>query len=190
MKALIIASLMALPGLALADHATAPRGPDFVAATPPRPAVDRSLAASPGTRPIAPIELVMFGFDQTSLDPAAVSQLDTLAKWMKHHPEQNVVIEGHTDKVGSAEYNDSLGARRAVSVRAHLESWGIPSDRIVVATFGERGAHHEENSNDRRVVVFASTKDRQALAHDVLENTRADAVAWTDRGTKLSVTKQ
>ena len=189
MKALIIASLMALPGLALADHSATTRGPDFVAATAPHPAFDRSLAASPGTAPIAPLELVMFGFDQTSLDPAAVSQLDTLAKWMKHHPEQNLVIEGHTDRIGSAEYNESLGARRATSVRAHLESWGIPSDRIVVATFGERGAHHEENSNDRRVVIFASTKDRQALAHDVLENTRAEAVAWTDRGTKLSIEK-
>jgi hypothetical protein len=39
-------------------------------------------------------------------------------------------------------------------------------------------------------VIFASTLDRQTLAHNVLENTRADAVAWTDRGTKLSVTKQ
>jgi OOP family OmpA-OmpF porin len=189
MKALIIASLMALPGLALADRSAAPRGPDFVAATAPRPAVDRTLAASPGTNPIGPLELVMFGFDQTSLDPAAVSQLDTLAKWMKHHPDQNVVIEGHTDRIGPAEYNDALGARRAVSVRAHLESWGIPSDRIIVATFGERGAHHEENSNDRRVVVFASNQDRQTLAHLVLENTSANAVAWTDRGTKLSVMK-
>jgi outer membrane protein OmpA-like peptidoglycan-associated protein len=189
MKALIIASLMALPGLALADHySAAPRGPDFVAATPPR-GVDRTLAASPGNQPIGPLELVMFGFDQTALDPAAVSQLDTLAAWMKHHPDQNVVIEGHTDRIGSAEYNDSLGARRATSVRAHLESWGVPSDRIIVATFGERGAHHEENSNDRRVVVFASNKDRQTLAHDVLENTRAVAVAWTDRGTKLSIEK-
>ncbi|MEP6861213.1 MAG: OmpA family protein [Deltaproteobacteria bacterium] len=180
---------MALPGLALADHSTAPRGPDFVAATPPRPVIDRSLAASPGTKPIAPHELVMFGFDQTALDPAAVSQLDVLAKWMKHHPDQNVVIEGHTDRIGPAEYNDALGARRAVSVRAHLESWGIPSDRIVVATFGERGAHHEESSNDRRVVIFASSEDRQTLAHEVLENTSANAVAWTDRGTKLSVQK-
>jgi outer membrane protein OmpA-like peptidoglycan-associated protein len=189
MKALIIASLMALPGLALADHSTAPRGPDFVAATAPRPVVDRSLAASSGTRPIGPLELVMFGFDQTSLDPAAVSQLDTLAAWMKHHPDQNVVIEGHTDRIGPAEYNDALGARRAVSVRAHLESWGIPGDRIVVATFGERGAHHEENSNDRRVRVFASSQDRQTLAHLVLENSSANAVAWTDRGTKLSIEK-
>jgi outer membrane protein OmpA-like peptidoglycan-associated protein len=189
MKALIIASLMALPGLALADtYSAPPRGPDFVAVAPPR-GVDRSVAASSGTEPIAPLELVMFGFDSTSLDPAAISQLDVLATWMKHHPKQNVVIEGHTDKIGPADYNTSLGARRATAVRAHLQSWGIASDRIVVSTFGERGAHHEESSNDRRVVVFASDKDRQALAHDVLENTRAVAVAWTDRGTRLSVTK-
>ncbi|HET9992350.1 MAG TPA: OmpA family protein [Kofleriaceae bacterium] len=189
MKALIIASLMALPGLALADTSSAPpRGPDFVAAAPSR-SVDRSLAASSGTKPIGPLELVMFGFDSTALDPTALSQLDVIATWMKHHPDQNLVIEGHTDKVGPRSYNYDLGERRAMAVRDHLESWGISRDRIVTATFGERAAHHEESSNDRRVVVFASDKDRQTLAHDVLENTRAEQVAWTDRGTKLSVTK-
>jgi len=189
MKALIITCLMALPGLALADKLSAPpRGPDFVAVSPPR-GVDRSLAASSGTQPIGPLELVMFGFDSTALDPAALSQLDVLATWMKHHPDQNLVIEGHTDKIGPQAYNVDLGERRALAVRDHLESWGISRDRIVTATFGERGAHHEENSNDRRVVVFASDKDRQTLAHDVLENTRAEEVAWTDRGTKLAVSK-
>lgn len=188
MKALIIASLMALPALASADTVAPPRGPDFVAVSPPR-GVDRQVAASDGLQPIEPLEIVMFGLDQTSLDPAAISQLDVLAKWMKHHPEQNLVVEGHTDRLGTKGYNYDLGERRALAVRAHLRSWGISGDRIITATFGERGAHKVENHNDRRVIVYASDRPRDVLVQQVVHQTRAETVAWSDRGTKLSITK-
>jgi outer membrane protein OmpA-like peptidoglycan-associated protein len=188
MKTLILASLLALPGLALADTNAPPKGPDFVAATPPR-GVDRSLMASPGMQPIEPLEIVNFALDSTALDPAAISQLDVLATWMKKYPEQNLVVEGHTDRLGTAGYNYDLGERRAVMVRSHLRGWGVSGDRVIVATFGERGAHKTENKNDRRVVIYASDKPREQLVHDVVNRTRAETVAWTDRGTKLSITK-
>jgi outer membrane protein OmpA-like peptidoglycan-associated protein len=188
MKTLILASLLALPGVALADHNAPPKGPDFVAVTPPR-AVDRSLVASPGMQPIEPLEIVNFALDSTALDPAAISQLDVLATWMKKYPEQNLVVEGHTDRLGTAGYNFDLGERRAIMVRAHLRGWGVSGDRVIVATFGERGAHKAENKNDRRVVVYASDKPREQLVRDVVNQTRAETVAWTDRGTKLSITK-
>lgn len=186
MKAFILASLMALPTMALAD--APPRGPDFVHAQPAR-GVDRSLAASSGTSPIEPLEIVNFSLDSTALDTAALSQIDTLAKWMKKHPKMNLVVEGHTDKLGAKDYNVDLGERRAVAIREHLRSWGIGGDRVVTATFGEREAHRAENKNDRRVVIYASDKPREELAREVLDATRAQEVAWTDRGTKLSVTR-
>jgi outer membrane protein OmpA-like peptidoglycan-associated protein len=188
MKTLILASLLALPGLALADSNAPPRGPDFLAVAPPR-GVDRTLVASSGMQPIEPLEIVNFGLDSTALDPAAISQLDVLAAWMKKYPEQNLVIEGHTDRLGTADYNLDLGERRAIAVRSHLRGWGVSGDRVIVATFGERGAHKIENANDRRVVIFASDKPRTELVHDVIQHTRAQAVAWTDRGAKISVTK-
>src|SRR5450631_3130265 len=188
MKMLILASLLALPGLALADTNAPPKGPDFVAVAPPR-GVDRSLMASPGMQPIEPLEIVNFGLDSTALDPTAISQLDVLATWMKKYPEQNLVVEGHTDRLGTRDYNYDLGERRAVAVRAHLSGWGVSGDRVIVATFGERGAHKAENKNDRRVVIYASDKPRDQLVQDVVHQTRAETVAWTDRGTKLSITK-
>ncbi|HEY0249902.1 MAG TPA: OmpA family protein [Kofleriaceae bacterium] len=186
MKALLLASLMALPALASAD--VAPRGPDFVAVAPPR-GVDRTVAASDGLQPIEPLEIVMFGLNDTSLDPAAISQLDVLAKWLKKNPEQNLVVEGHTDKLGTRGYNYDLGERRALAVRSHLRSWGISGDRVITATFGEQDAHRAENHNDRRVIVFASDRPRDVLVQQVVHQTRAETVAWTDRGTKLSITK-
>ena len=191
MKTPILASLLApllISGLALADNNAPPKGPDFVAVAPPR-GVDRTLVASSGMQPIEPLEIVNFALDSTALDPAALSQLDVLATWMKKYPEQNLVIEGHTDRLGSASYNLDLGERRAIAVRAHLRGWGVSGDRVIVATFGERGAHETENANDRRVVVFASDRPRTELVHDVIQHTRAHSVVWTDRGAKISVTK-
>jgi hypothetical protein len=72
MKTLILASLLALPGLALADVNAPPTGPDFVAVAPAR-GVDRTLVASSGVQPIEPLEIVNFGLDSTALDPAALS---------------------------------------------------------------------------------------------------------------------
>jgi hypothetical protein len=186
MKALILASLMALPSMALAD--APPRGPDFVHAAPAR-GVDRSLAASDGRGPIEPLEIANFALDSTALDPSALSQIDTLAKWLHAHPKMNLVVEGHTDKLGARDYNVDLGERRALAIRDHLRSWGVAGDRIVTATFGEREAHRAQNKNDRRVVIFASDHPREQLAREVLDGTRAQEVAWTDRGTKLSVTR-
>ncbi len=187
MKSLLLASLLALTGgVALAD--TAPKAPDFTGAKPNK-GVDRSLAASDGTAPIEPTEIVNFALDSTALDTAAISQLDTLAKYMKKNPKQNLVVEGHTDRSGSKDHNYDLGERRAQIVRDHLSSWGIKADRIVLATFGEREAHHAQNANDRRVVIYASDRPKAELVKQVLENTQAKAVAWTDKGTKLAVTK-
>jgi outer membrane protein OmpA-like peptidoglycan-associated protein len=187
MKAFIIAALF-VPVVALADRAPPPRGPDFVVVKPARN-VDRTVVASEGIQPIEPLELVLFSLDSAALDPIALDQLDVLARWMKRYPEQNLVLEGHTDILGSDEYNTDLGKRRAMAVRDHLRSWGISGDRIVVAVFGERGAHACENAGDRKVVVFASDRPVRELAEVMLDHSRADSVAWMERGARLEETR-
>jgi outer membrane protein OmpA-like peptidoglycan-associated protein len=182
----VLAALL-VPAVALAGS-PAPRGPDFVAVTPSR-LVDRTVAVSDGMQPIEPLELVMFDLDSTALDPIALSELDVLARWLKRYPEQRLVLEGHTDRLGPSAYNIDLGKRRAEAVRAHLRSWGISGDRIIVAAFGERGAHERfEDPSDRRVVVFASDRPVPELVAAML-NTRAKVVAWSDHGTTLETEK-
>ena len=173
MKAITLA-LLTVPTLALAS-------PDFVA--PPTP--HRPLAASSGTAPIEPSELVTFAFDSTALDPLAITQLDRIAHWMKRHPEQRLVLEGHTDIIGPFDYNLDLGRRRAIAVRDHLRSWGISGDRVLVAVFGEHGAHRGEDPSDRHVMVFASPRPMGELIAMMMDTTRAESVVWTDHGTRL-----
>ena len=60
-----------------------------------------------------------------------------VADFMKAYPETNAVIEGHTDNVGKAEYNDRLSDARAKSVRQYLiDKFGIDASRITSAGYG------------------------------------------------------
>lgn len=186
MKSILLASLL-VPALAFADNSIAPRGPDFVAVRPAR-MVDRTVAVSDGMQPISPLELVLFDLNSTALDPMSIDQLDVLAKWMKKYPEQNLVIEGHTDRLGELDYNFDLGKRRAIAVRNHLASWGVNPDRVVLAVFGERGAHTKENPGDRRAVIFASDRPVRELVGKLMDHTIAYSVTWTDRGGTLEET--
>jgi outer membrane protein OmpA-like peptidoglycan-associated protein len=55
---------------------------------------------------------VLFDTGQASLKPGADLALDRLAGYLKAHPQTKIVIEGHTDSVGSDEYNDALSQSR------------------------------------------------------------------------------
>lgn len=79
-----------------------------------------AAAATPA--PAAALSLpVQFAFDSTDILPAARTQLDALAEGIRLLPEGKVVvIEGHTDAVGTAQYNDQLSVRRADAVKRYL----------------------------------------------------------------------
>jgi OmpA-OmpF porin, OOP family len=82
---------------------------------------------------------VQFAFDSAEILPAARDQLDALAAGILRLPrERGVMIEGHTDASGTAEYNQQLSRRRAAAVRAYLVSeWGIDAPRLRIAGYGE-----------------------------------------------------
>jgi outer membrane protein OmpA-like peptidoglycan-associated protein len=81
---------------------------------------------------------VHFTFDSATISPAARPQLDALAAGIKMLPAgQTVVIEGHTDAVGTETYNMELSQRRAAAVKSYLVSMhGIPADRLRDVGFG------------------------------------------------------
>jgi len=69
---------------------------------------------------------VLFEFDKAVLKPAGVVALDELAEKIKSTPGNEVVnVIGHTDPIGSFEYNLGLSNRRADAVTSHLRSWGV-----------------------------------------------------------------
>ena len=72
---------------------------------------------------------VHFDFDKSNLKPEAIRILDDAVMKLQANPALNVTIEGHTDSVGTAEYNLSLGERRANAVRDYLLNRGIAAAR-------------------------------------------------------------
>lgn len=82
---------------------------------------------------------IRFGFDSAQIEAEARPQLDALAAGIKLlPPNQPVSIEGHTDAVGSPEYNRTLSMRRALAVRQYLaQTHGIDPRRLHAVGLGE-----------------------------------------------------
>lgn len=76
---------------------------------------------------------------------------------MKDYPDLNVVIEGHTDNVGKAEYNKKLSQERADAIKKYMvEKGGIDAGRIGAQGFGDErpvdsNDTKEGRANNRRV---------------------------------------
>ncbi|MGX5736571.1 peptidoglycan-associated lipoprotein Pal [Bosea thiooxidans] len=97
-------------------------------------------AATPGSAQDFVVNVgdrVFFETDQTDLTPTAVSTLDKQAAWLQRYPRYTFMVEGHADERGTREYNYSLGARRAQTVRDYLASRGIQANRMRTISYGK-----------------------------------------------------
>ena len=79
---------------------------------------------------------VLFATASSTLQSGAGENLDKLVAFLEKYPERRAQIEGHTDNVGSPEYNQTLSLQRAKSVREYLTDAGIPAQRLGVAGMG------------------------------------------------------
>jgi outer membrane protein OmpA-like peptidoglycan-associated protein len=80
---------------------------------------------------------VLFATGKAELMSGAQRTIDQLAAFLNKYPTRNVSVEGHTDSVGSEDYNLMLSQRRAESVRFAIMARGISSDRITARGMGE-----------------------------------------------------
>jgi len=110
-------------------------------------------AKSPGLQ-----DVVYFAFDSSELDEAARTKLNENAEWMKQDPARTLTIEGHTDEVGTPEYNLGLGERRARATKDYLVRLGIQEKRIAIITYGEERPAGSEDSQNRRSMFIATKK--------------------------------
>jgi outer membrane protein OmpA-like peptidoglycan-associated protein len=83
--------------------------------------------------------IIWFEFDNSLFksDPKTDSIIAEYKKWLDKNPGNILSITGHTDFIGTSEYNKSLGFRRAQIVKEYLESKGIAVNRITVSSKGE-----------------------------------------------------
>lgn len=79
-----------------------------------------------------------FDFDKVNLRPASLRELALLENLMRENPRLIVEVAGHTDDVGTDEYNQRLSERRAKAVVNHLVSRGIDRSRLRAKGYGKR----------------------------------------------------
>ena len=82
----------------------------------------------------------LFGFDKDNLRPQAIETLNNLAARLSNESVQSVRVEGHTDFMGSEQYNQALSERRANVVANYLVNQGVPAGKISAAGLGESQA--------------------------------------------------
>jgi peptidoglycan-associated lipoprotein len=80
---------------------------------------------------------VYFDYDRDVLRDDARAVLDAKVPVLMANPGVTLVISGHTDERGTAEYNLALGQRRAAQVKRYLTSKGIPDTRLSAQSIGD-----------------------------------------------------
>ena len=112
-----------------------------------------SLAGRPGFAGLNPatgqVDPVLFAYDSAQIEATEQAKIQAVADYMKANPQVKVSIEGNCDERGSAEYNLSLGERRALAARAFLVSQGVDASRVETKSFGKeipKDPGHTEDS--------------------------------------------
>jgi outer membrane protein OmpA-like peptidoglycan-associated protein len=104
--------------------------------------------------------LIYFAFDKSDFNSGTISDkyLNESNKYLDQNPQAKLNITGHTDAIGSDEYNQALGLRRARRVESYFERKGVPANRIIVESRGEKEPADNNSTiagraNNRRTVI-------------------------------------
>lgn len=119
-------------------------------------ATDRGLVLTLGD--------VLFATGSAEIQGQTNPNLEKLVDFLKQYQDRQVLIEGHTDNVGSASFNQTLSRQRAESVKQYLTGRGIDSGRLSVSGFGfERPIASNDNATgrqqNRRVEVIIQNRE-------------------------------
>lgn len=93
---------------------------------------------------------VLFDFDKYNLKPEARDVLDQVVDFLKTYKYQRVIVEGHTDSIGSQSYNLRLSRKRAASVADYLINNGLPAEKIKIVGYGESKPKYPNDTEEHR----------------------------------------
>lgn len=114
---------------------------------------------------------VLFDTGMATLKPGAYTTIDRLATVLKEAPDRKVVIEGHTDSVGSDDFNQGLSERRAAAVQTALLERGVSSNQITALgkgeTFPVASNDNAAGRQQNRRVEMVFTDNQSQVASDV-----------------------
>ena len=151
------AAIGAVTGAAIGAMLCADRTPEPVAEPEPMPEPE----PVPEFEPVTLSSEVNFAFDSSELRPQAEVTLDEVARRLREHTDVRIRIEGHTDSVGSAQYNQGLSERRAESVRDYLASQGVDANRMMAVGYGEQRPVATNETDEGRALNRRVEIDRQ-----------------------------
>ena len=164
------------PPPAASGGATAPPAPPAplpepeppVASVPVEPSISgksvdynaRSLDELNRESPLTP---VFYAYDSADVAAEMQGTLQKNAEILRQYPSWVVTIEGHCDERGTAEYNLTLGERRAQAARAYLVSLGVAAERLKTVSYGSEfpfdpGATEEAYAKNRRAHFVVTSK--------------------------------
>ena len=92
--------------------------------------------------------ILYFGFDEDGLTPRTQRQLDIVAGLLKLDPDKKLTLSGHTDSLGTDQYNNQLSGRRAGAVEKYLLGVGVPRAQIVAMAEGEAKPRRPNSTED------------------------------------------
>jgi outer membrane protein OmpA-like peptidoglycan-associated protein len=110
---------------------------------------------------IVNISDVLFDFNKYTLKPGAREKLAKVAGILLAYPGLKIQLEGHTDSIGSDEYNQKLSEQRANSVRDYLTSQGVPNNTMTAVGLGKAdpvasNSNEAGRQKNRRVEMVVS----------------------------------
>ena len=157
--AVALAAVIGVSGCAKKKPAPPPAAPPPPAETPrvtPPPPPPPPPAAAPREEPRPPTEDeifarktledlnreqvlsdTFFALDSSQVTDEGRAVLQKNADWLKRRTSTKVLVEGHCDSRGTAEYNLALGERRATAVRDYLVNLGIDASRVTIVSKGK-----------------------------------------------------
>jgi len=104
--------------------------------------------------------VIYFAFDKSEFDSDAVTDkyFDKSNAYLDENSQARLSITGYADAIGSDEYNQALGYRRAQCLQKYFEGKGIPADRVKIESRGEKEPAGDNNSSagrasNRRTVI-------------------------------------
>jgi len=130
------------PAMAIAEcdpDLTPKSAPSAVPPPPPPPPAAKPAAAPVAPKPVVLRSTVSFASNQSRLDEMARFRLDTdiIGKLGAVGTISYVHVNGHTDRIGSPQYNQKLSERRAEAVKAYLVSKGMNASQLEVFGYGK-----------------------------------------------------
>ncbi len=117
----------------------------------PAPIVDTEPEPAPE---VVRVELdVKFDFDKSRVREESYSDIKNLADFMQQYPQTTTAVEGHTDSVGTDQYNQRLSERRAEAVRNVLvNEYGVQGNRVNSVGYGESRPVADNSTEEGRQI--------------------------------------